>query len=112
MPNTIARAVLFGDAAIEPLGAPCVDVVAAAKIELKADQILDTLGGYATYGLCENSTTVQAENLLPIGLAEGCRLKRDIPKDRVLTYDDVQLPEGRLAVRLREEQNAHFGPRQ
>lgn len=109
VPNTVARAVLFGDAAIAPLGAPCVDVVAAAKTDLKADQILDTLGGYMTYGLCENSGTVAVENLLPIGLAEGCRLKRDISKDQVLTYDDVQLPEGRLADKLRAEQNGHFG---
>ena len=108
VPNTVARAVLFGDAAITPLDAPCVDVVAAAKIDLKADQILDALGGYLTYGLCENSDTVGVQNLLPIGLAEGCRLKRDIPKDQVLTYEDVQLPEGRLSDKLRAEQDAQF----
>jgi predicted homoserine dehydrogenase-like protein len=61
-----------------------------------------------TYGLAENHDTVRAENLLPIGLAEGCRLKRDIAKDQVLTYDDVILPEGRLCDKLREEQNAYF----
>ena len=108
MPNTVARAVLFGDEAITPLGAPCVDVVAAAKIDLKTDQILDALGGYLTYGLCENSSNVGDQNLLPIGLAEGCRLKRDILKDQVITYEDVLLPEGRLSDKLRVEQNAHF----
>ena len=59
VPLTAARAVLFGDAAIAPLGAPCVDVVAAAKIDLKEDQKLDGLGHYMTYGLCENSDVVQ-----------------------------------------------------
>jgi predicted homoserine dehydrogenase-like protein len=108
VPNTVARAVLFGDAAITPLGAPCVDVVATAKIDLKANQLLDALGGYMTYGLCENANTVSFQNLLPIGLAEGCRLKRDIQKDQVITYEDVQLPEGRLSDKLRAEQNAHF----
>ena len=39
---------------------------------------------------------------------EGCRLKRDIRKDQVLTYDDVELPEGRIADRLRAEQYRHF----
>ena len=34
------------------------------------------------------------QNLLPIGLAEGCRLKKDIPKDQVLTYEDVEIPKG------------------
>ncbi|OGW52734.1 MAG: NAD(P)-dependent oxidoreductase [Nitrospirae bacterium RBG_13_43_8] len=108
VPNTVARAVLFGDAAIAPLGAPCVDVVATAKIDLKTGQVLDGIGHYMTYGQCENSDAVNAQNLLPIGLAEGCRLRRDIPKDKVLTYDDIELPRDRLCDRLRSEQNAHF----
>ena len=62
-----------------------------------------------TYGLCENHDTTVAQNLLPIGLAVGCRLQRDVPKDQVLSYEDVLLPEGRLCDRLREEQNRLFG---
>jgi predicted homoserine dehydrogenase-like protein len=108
VPNTVARAVLFGDAAIAPLGPPFVDVVATAKIDLQAGQVLDGMGWYMTYGQCENSDVVRAQNLLPIGLAEGCRLKRDIPKDQVLTFDDVELPEGRLCDKLWAEQNDYF----
>lgn len=106
--NTVARAVLFGDATLAPLGAPRVDVVAAAKTDLKAGTVLDGIGHYMTYGLAENSNVVQAENLLPIGLAEGCRLVRDIPKDRVFTRSDVVLPPGRVCDRLRAEQDTHF----
>lgn len=108
VPTTVARAVLFNDAALAPIGRPYVDVVATAKIELKAGQIIDGIGYYMTYGECENSEVVQAQNLLPIGLAEGCRLKRDVPKDQTLTYDDVELPEGRLVDKLRAEQNNRF----
>jgi predicted homoserine dehydrogenase-like protein len=108
VPNTIARVALLGDAALRPLSGPCVDVVAAAKIDLKAGETIDALGGYLTYGLAENSDVTTAENLLPIGLAEGCKLKRNVSKDAVLTYDDVELPEGRLCDRLRAEQNAYF----
>ncbi len=108
VPSTVARAVVFKDAVIAPLGAPCVDVVATAKIDLKAGQTLDGIGHYMTYGLCENADVVQAERLLPMGLAEGCRLKRDIPKDQVLTFDDVEVPAGRLCDKLRAEQDAHF----
>jgi predicted homoserine dehydrogenase-like protein len=108
VPNTVARAVLFGDAAITPMGAPRVDVVAAAKFDLKAGQVLDGIGHYMTYGLCENADVVRDQNLLAIGLAEGCTLKRDISKDQVLTVDDVIFPEGRLCDRLRNEQNNHF----
>jgi hypothetical protein len=35
-------------------------------------------------------------------------LKRSLPKDCVITYDDVALPSGRLADRLRAEQYVKF----
>jgi predicted homoserine dehydrogenase-like protein len=106
--NTVARAVLFGDATITPLGPPLVDVVATAKIDLRVGEILDDMGYYMAYGQCENTEVVRTQNLLPIGLAEGCRLKRNVPKDQVFTYDDVDLPKGRLCDKLRSEQNAYF----
>jgi predicted homoserine dehydrogenase-like protein len=108
VPLSVARAVLFQDAVMSPIAGPLVDVVTTAKIDLKAGETLDGIGYYMTYGQCESSNIVQEQNLLPIGLAEGCRLKRDIPKDQVLTYDDVELPEGRLGDKLRAEQNAYF----
>ncbi|MDQ3777506.1 MAG: NAD(P)-dependent oxidoreductase [Actinomycetota bacterium] len=110
VPNTVARAVLLGDATIAPLGAPMVDVVAAAKVALEAGQELDALGGYLTYGLAENADVAAAERLLPIGLAAGCRVTRAVAKDELLGYDDVEVPEGRLADRLRAEQNERFAP--
>jgi len=51
---------------------------------------------------------MSAKRYLPEGLVEGCTLTRDIPKDAVLTYDDVALPPNRLADRLRAEQYRHF----
>lgn len=107
--NTVARAVLFGDATIAPLGAPMVEVVATAKVDLSPGQELDGCGGYLTYGQCENADVVRTENLLPMGLSEGCRLRRAVPRDQVLTYDDVEIPSGRLCDRLRREQDEYFG---
>lgn len=109
VPNTVARAVLFGDETIAPIAGPQVEVVAAAKIDLKAGERLDGMGHYMTYGLCENADVAARENLLPIGVAEGCMLKHDVPRDRVLTYRDVELPPDRLCDRLRNEQHSLFG---
>jgi predicted homoserine dehydrogenase-like protein len=108
VPLSVARAVLFQDAVMAPLAGPVVDVVTTAKTDLRAGEMLDGLGYYMTYGQCENSEVAQAQNLLPIGLAEGCRLKRSVPKDQVLTYEDVVLPEDRLCDKLRAEQNTFF----
>ena len=108
VPLSVARAVLFNDAVLQPLGAPQVDVVATAKRDLAAGETVDGLGGYMTYGQCENAESAHAEQLLPMGLAVGCRLIRPVAKDRVLTYADVELPAGRLADRLRAEQTAYF----
>ena len=107
-PLSIARAVLFNDPVIQPQGAPCVDVVATAKIDLRAGTLLDGVGGYHTYGQAENSDAAQREDLLPMGLAEGCRLLRDVARDEVLTYADVVLPEARLVDKLRAQQDARF----
>jgi predicted homoserine dehydrogenase-like protein len=63
---------------------------------------------YMTYGEAVNVEEMSAGRYLPEGLVEGCKLKRDIAKDQVLTYADVELPEGRLADRLRAEQYRHF----
>ncbi|MBC7883011.1 MAG: Gfo/Idh/MocA family oxidoreductase [Anaerolineae bacterium] len=110
VPLSAARVVLFGDVVMAPLGAPKVDVVATAKIDLPAGATLDGIGFYMTYGQCEKAEVTAAQDLLPMGVAVGCRLKRAVPKDQVLTYADVELPPGRLVDRLRAEQNAHFAP--
>ncbi|MET0430703.1 MAG: SAF domain-containing protein [Microvirga sp.] len=110
MPNTIARAALFADAAIAPIGAPLVEVVAVAKKDLRAGEEIDELGGYIVYGVAENAEVAAREDLLPIGIAPGCRLKRDLPKDTPLTYADVEVPAGRICDALRREQMQHFFP--
>jgi predicted homoserine dehydrogenase-like protein len=108
VPLTVARAVLFQDAAVAPIAGPVADVITAAKRDLKAGEVLDGIGGFTCYGLLENSEVCQAENLLPMGLSQGCRLRNDIPMDQVITYADVELPKGRLCDELWAEQTAYF----
>ncbi len=110
VPNSVARAVLFNDATIAPLDRPYVDVVATAKTDLDAGATIDGPGGYSTYGLCASYAESRQQALLPMGLAEGCVLKRSVPKDQILTRDDVDIPTDRLAHELRAEQDALFPP--
>lgn len=108
VPNTVARAALFHESALEPLAGPCVDVVATAKTDLPAGTRLDGLGGYHHYGQAENHAVCRREGLLPSGLAEGMVLRRAVRRDTVLTLDDVEQPEERLIVQLRAEMEAAF----
>jgi predicted homoserine dehydrogenase-like protein len=108
VPNSIARAVLFRDSVAPALAGPVVEVCAVAKRDLKAGEILDDYGMYMTYGEAVNTDEMSKLQYLPEGLVEGCKLKRDIKKDMVLTYADVHLPAGRLADQLRAEQYRHF----
>jgi predicted homoserine dehydrogenase-like protein len=107
-PNAIARVVLFGDNVAPPLDGPVVEVCAVAKRDLDEGEVLDEYGMYMTYGEAANVEEMSSRRYLPEGLVEGCRLRRSVRKDEVLTYDDVELPEGRLADTLRAEQYRHF----
>jgi predicted homoserine dehydrogenase-like protein len=43
-----------------------------------------------------------------MALSVDCRLRRDVAKDTVVRYQDVDLPPGRVCDQLRAEQTAHF----
>lgn len=107
--SSIARAALYGDATIAPQGALKVEVVATAKRDLHPGDKLDGIGHFMLYGQCENAAVVQQEVLLPMGLAEGAVVQREISRDAVLCMKDVQMPPERLIDRLRDEQTAQFG---
>ncbi len=110
VPLTVARAVLFQDAAVAPIAGPVCEVITVEKRNLKAGETLDGIGGFTCYGMIENSEICQAETFLPMGLSHGCRLKRDVPRDQAITHADVELPEGRVCDKLWAEQNACFVP--
>lgn len=107
MPSSIARTVIYRDAVLQA-EMPKVDVITIAKKDMTAGEKLDRIGGYTNYGQCENYDVVRKENLLPQGLAEGCVLVRDIPKDQAISYNDIRLPDGELCHQLREEQDILF----
>ncbi len=110
VPLTAARAVLFHDAAVTPIGRPVCDVITMAKRDLAEGERLDGIGGFTCYGMIENSDVSREERLLPMGISEKCVLKRDVPKDAAITYADVQLPARRLSDELLDEQNARWKP--
>ena len=47
--------------------------------------------------------------MLPVGLAKGAVLKRDIKKDEVITYDMVELDNRSVLLQLRRMQDEMTG---
>ena len=103
--SAICRLIDFNDTIITADQGLMVDVITTAKTDLKKGDVLDGLGGYKAYGVCENYTISKKETLLPMGLAEGCKMLTNKPKDSIITYSDVLLPKGRLADLLKNQQN-------
>ena len=66
-------------------------VASVAKRALKAGEMLDGEGGYTVWG--KALPLSRAGKALPVGLAHGVRLKRDVAEGAVLTLDDVDLTE-------------------
>jgi predicted homoserine dehydrogenase-like protein len=106
--STIGRAALFQDPTVTPLAGPRCEVVAMAKRDLKAGEQLDGIGGFCAYGLIENAAEARAAQALPMGLSEGCTLRRAVPKDGLLTFADVQLPPERTCDVLWREQQQRW----
>jgi predicted homoserine dehydrogenase-like protein len=106
--STIGRAVIHRDPTVAPIAGPVCEVVAVAKRDLKAGERLDGIGGFCTYGLIENAAAARAAAALPIALSEGCVIRRDVSKDEVLSFEDVDSPAGGVVEELWREQNAQW----
>lgn len=79
------------------------DVVAVAKRDLAAGELLDGEGGYTVYGRVGQARASLAAGALPIGLAHGVALARPVAAGCVVTRADLA-PRGAPseAERLRE----------
>ncbi|MEO3428132.1 SAF domain-containing protein [Pelagibius sp. CAU 1746] len=84
------------------------DVVATAKRDLKAGETLDGEGGYTVWGkLCPAAESLAAGGL-PLGLAQGVKLARPVPRGQSLTWKDVIVDAGDATVACRREMERRF----
>jgi len=96
-PWAIARAVLDRRPLLWPQHGRVTDVYAYAKRDVKAGEVVPrAIGGNVFYGLLELSAPADRKGMVPISLLEGeddklSRMKRNVPKDKPLLRDDVDL---------------------
>ena len=86
----IADAALNQRSLLQPDHGFRTNVYAYAKRDLRRGEILDGIGGYLAYGLIENCDGDEANAGLPLGLAEGVPLGRDIQRDGKILLSDVR----------------------
>ena len=86
------------------------EVIAAAKKDMGAGEMIDGGGGYTVYGLNDLAVTTTAEKLVPLGLLDGARLKKPVKRDQVLTYDMVELKTDTTLYHLRRLQDSLIAP--
>jgi predicted homoserine dehydrogenase-like protein len=99
----VAQAVLFKTGTGTPLPAPAVEVIAIAKRDLAAGETLDGMGSHRFRGEAELASVVNAQRLLPYGLAERVTLRRPVRADQPITHDDLEAPGDTHVWRLRAE---------
>ncbi len=98
----VAEAFLDGQPFLQPIHGFRTNVYAYAKRDLRKGEKLDGIGGYTCYGLIENCTQGTNRVGLPICLAEGVTLKRDVFRDEKIPLSDVQYDPDRSAFALYE----------
>jgi predicted homoserine dehydrogenase-like protein len=82
------------------------EVGAQTKRALSAGERIDGIGGMMVRGLIDKAEDFARDGLVPLGVLAGATLKRDVPVDHTLTYDDVELDESSLIVRMRRIQES------
>ena len=86
------------------------ECITRAKIDLKAGQNLDGIGGYTTLGSICTEAEATEKGYVPFGLInKNAVMKVDCKKGDLITYDMVELDKNTLIYKLRKEQDAMYG---
>ncbi|GAC1426580.1 MAG: SAF domain-containing protein [Ktedonobacteraceae bacterium] len=104
-PISVAQAVLLQQTTLAPQGPPVAETTTVAKRDLRAGEVLDGLGATTVHGGIERADVAREARMLPLGLSERARVRRDIAQGQTLTYDDVELDERSFIVHARRLQD-------
>jgi predicted homoserine dehydrogenase-like protein len=106
---SVASAVLRGEATGSPSGWEA-DVIATAKRDLRAGEIVDGEGGYMVWGKILPAAAALAKKGLPLGLAHDVRLTRSVGKGQIVGWADVDTDPKDPTVAFRREMESAFAP--
>lgn len=105
-PISIYKAAMKNEATIAPIMGQVCDTITYAKRDMKKGDLIEGIGSDYVYGSLVTHEKCMENNLLPIALiTKGTRLKVDVKKDEIITYDMVELEEDELITKLRRQQD-------
>ncbi|MGE3625443.1 MAG: NAD(P)H-dependent oxidoreductase [Hyphomicrobiales bacterium] len=84
------------------------DVVSVAKRDLRKGEMLDGEGGFTVWGKAQPAAKSLQFGALPIGLAHGVKLVRDIRAGETVRWQDVTADETAEAVKTRRAMETAF----
>ena len=87
------------------------EVIAAAKKDMKAGSVIDGPGGFTIYASIEKAGIAKKEGFVPFGLLSNAKLKRDVSKDSIITYNDVEMETSSFVYHMRQIQDKTINPR-
>lgn len=102
VPLSAARAVLYGQADMEPLDRPVAEAVAIAKRDLVPDQHLGKIGESDYRGFAMTWADASRAKALPIGIAEGARVLRPVKAGEKLTHENCSPDDSMLVTTMRQ----------
>lgn len=103
-PISVAEAVIYQERTLVPKRM-VAEVLAVAKRNLKAGELVGDIGGAELYHRIYRYEEAEALKGIPMGLATGGRLLRDVPRDGLLSTENFAPDTTRLAWRLRQQQD-------
>jgi predicted homoserine dehydrogenase-like protein len=108
-PLTAVQSVLYGESTAHPMFGLTAECITVAKRDIVAGETLDGIGEYCYRASIDLHSTAKTGNMLPVGLAKGARMIKDVLRDSVITYDMVQLPDDSVLLQLRRLQDTLIG---
>ena len=108
-PQSIAEAVLLGEVTVacEQMHS---EVVAVAKRNLKAGERIAGIGSADVRGCIYTYKQAKELKAIPLGIAAGGTVGKDIPADHILTEDNFAPDASTFIYRLRQEQDRLLAP--
>jgi predicted homoserine dehydrogenase-like protein len=103
-PQSIAEAVLLGEVTVaaDTLHS---EVVATAKRDLAAGDRVGGIGGADIHGRVHTYAEARSVGAVPLGIAAGGRVIRDIPRGAILTEESFAPDTGTFVYDLRRQQD-------